>query len=343
MESSAQNLTSFESILLDKKSDRYLVSSAVEGVISSVSLSGDVSVFGLDAKGSHGLAQYSGYLYSCSKSTVYCYDIETETLLGSYAIPGAVFLNGMCSDSEGFLYLTDFSKRLVYRIEINRESGAIGQIEQWMSTDRIPNGIAYDAFRDELVILTWGSDAVILCVDRQTKSLKYRIETGYSNLESIFIDDKGDAYVSAWSPAFILKFEQGVRSSPVECLSDDLRKPTGLLLTEDGDLLYLSSESSIIHGLTDKSVVAASGIGLTAFPNPVSINSLITYEIDQPGFVNISVFDCRGELVNTLLSESKSPGSHRFFYERGENPSGLYFISIQSEDGSEAIAVTLVD
>lgn len=339
----AQELRSPESIVFDSDRDRYLVSSTLDGDIKSVSSSGDLSSFGVQSKGSHGLVIEGEFVFACYESTVFCYDLDTEELLGTYSIPGARFLNGVCTDGKGYLYLTDFSRRMIYRMQVDKENGEMIDASHWFSSDRILNGIAYDKFRDELLALTWGNDAVILCLDRQTGRLKHRVETGFGNLESIYVDHNGDAYVTAWSPAAILRFDQGVRTAPVSWISAGIHRPTGLIITEEGEAIHLSSDSEKVFGL-EKSVSAhGKDLRLNAFPNPVSINSLISYDLRESGYVNIAVYDCQGKLVKNLMHADMDAGSHKFFYERGDYPSGLYFINLQTEEGSESIAVTLVD
>ncbi|NNC83954.1 MAG: T9SS type A sorting domain-containing protein [Flavobacteriales bacterium] len=338
----SQSLRSPESIVWDEEGQRYLISNTVDGQLRTVDISGDIDLFGIDSKGSHGLLLQNGMLYACFRNEIRCYDTEGDRLVDTYEVPEAKFLNGICADDQGFLYITDFSERSIFQIEVEDDGGRPVSSQVWKEIDQIPNGIAYDAFRDELVVVTWGSSGLVHCYDRQTADLKHSLESGYANLESILIDDRGDAYVSAWSPSAILKFEQGVRSAPVVWRSEDVFRPTGMVLSDQNDLLFLSTDFGHIHGLSE-SGPRSTGPMLDAFPNPVSVNSLITYQVMEPGPVHISIYDSRGTLVQTLMTEEKQRGIHQFMYQREERANGLYFINIQNGSSNQAIAVTLVD
>jgi hypothetical protein len=336
----AQELRSPESIVWDDYSERYLVSNTVDASIRAVNSRGLVSE--ISAKGSHGLLLKDDVLFACYRDEIKIYDVRSDILIGSFAVNGAKFLNGICEDDRGYLYATDFSNRSIYRLHLGSDNRAIDRADQWLSLDAIPNGIAYDGLRDELVVVTWGSKGMIYCIDRQTASIEHEVESGFGNLESILINKQGDAYISCWTPSAILKFEQGVRTSPVVWKSDNIFRPTGLVLDKNSELVYVSADAGSISGFDSKSGLS-SDLVLEAFPNPVSVNSLISYEIEDSGYVNISVYDCRGNLVQTLVTEEKRAGAHQFMYERDDRSSGLYFINIQSEGSSQAIAVTLVD
>ena len=338
----SQELSSPESIVWDPITGRYLVSNAGDGLLRAIDTNGESSLYGLEAKASHGLLIQGDRLYACYRTTVRAYDLSTEALVDVYSVPGAKFLNGICADDFDQLYLTDFTTKAIHRVSLDTD-GDMRSASTWKRLDRIPNGIAYDSNNDELLVLTWGSDAEIFCIDRETARIKMREPSGYDNLEGILIDD-GEIFVSAWSPAAILHFEHGLKEGAEELVIDDLEKPTGLLLDAEGTLLHLRTESSSIEGLGKS--MASEGIGalmMSAFPNPVSVNSLVSYRIQETGDVSISLYDCRGILVEHLGTTRQEAGQHQFFYERGRHPSGLYFIHIQTDSESQAMGLALTD
>ena len=44
------------------------------------------------------------------------------------------------------------------------------------------------------------------------------------------------------------------------------------------------------------------------YPNPFNPTTTITYNLDQPGMVNLVIYDLLGRKVDTLVDEMKSPG-----------------------------------
>jgi len=80
-----------------------------------------------------------------------------------------------------------------------------------------------------------------------------------------------------------------------------------------------------------------------AFPNPLSINSLIAYELSAESNVILSLYDCQGRLIKQLLDERQEAGSQKFFMERGELAAGLYFLNIRALDQVVSISIAVVD
>ena len=74
------------------------------------------------------------------------------------------------------------------------------------------------------------------------------------------------------------------------------------------------------------------------FPNPFNPSTAIRYTVPQPGaLVRISVYDLRGRVVRTLVSQEKAPGEHVAIW-RGRDDlgndlgSGVYFYRIEIGD-----------
>ncbi|MDA0713859.1 MAG: T9SS type A sorting domain-containing protein [Bacteroidetes bacterium] len=336
----AQSLSSPESILWDGRGNHFLVSNAATGDIQVVEKNGNMVLFSKEVKGSHGLTFYgSDLLLSCYKNRIFVSDRFTGKMLIVHELPGAVFLNGICTDKEGHVYVTDFTKRVIFKISKIEEPDY--SISLFKSLGRAPNGIDFDAAGQELVVVTWGANAEILHLDLQSADMR-TVPTRMSNLEAIIKDGNGGFYISSWVPGGIYRYDG---TDLVNMNLQDITQPTGITVDDNGDLYVLSSYDKEFRTIpvnrTSKS--QSEDLFFTAFPNPMSINSLITYELPKSGQVNISVYDCQGNLVEQLVTEQKTSGKHQFFYDRGTKRSGLYFINIQTSGQNKAIAVTLVD
>ncbi len=241
----AQELSSPESIVWDDITKRYLVSNAGDGLLRAVDQEGESSLYGLEAKASHGLLIKGERLYACYRTSIRSYDLRTEALVDVYSISGAKFLNGICADDRDNLYITDFTTKAIYRVSLDTD-GDMRTASTWKVLDRIPNGIAFDSDKDEIVTLTWGNNAEIFCLDRSTARIKMRETSGYDNLEAILIED-GNFYISAWSPAAILSFPNGLSEEAVELPFEAIDRPTGLVLDSEGNLLHLQSIRLFCH------------------------------------------------------------------------------------------------
>ncbi|KAA3610328.1 MAG: T9SS C-terminal target domain-containing protein [Calditrichaeota bacterium] len=65
------------------------------------------------------------------------------------------------------------------------------------------------------------------------------------------------------------------------------------------------------------------------YPNPFNPQTTIEFNISQPGFVSLRVFDMIGREVKTLVSKQLSPGLYKTNFEGNRFSSGIYFYSLQ--------------
>ena len=66
------------------------------------------------------------------------------------------------------------------------------------------------------------------------------------------------------------------------------------------------------------------------FPNPFNPITTIPISISYPGFINLTIHDLKGTLVdqwNTFLKV----GNHSFVWDAQKLPSGIYFIKVESK------------
>ncbi|MBN2413535.1 T9SS type A sorting domain-containing protein [candidate division KSB1 bacterium] len=61
------------------------------------------------------------------------------------------------------------------------------------------------------------------------------------------------------------------------------------------------------------------------YPNPFNPGTTIKYKLFQGSEINLSVYNTRGQLVDTLVSGYKDKGEYTYVWDGGGHPSGLYF------------------
>ncbi len=66
------------------------------------------------------------------------------------------------------------------------------------------------------------------------------------------------------------------------------------------------------------------------FPNPFNSSTTIRFDLAQEEFVNLSVFDIRGRLVTTLVSQTKRSGRHAISFDASDLASGLFFYKLET-------------
>ena len=68
------------------------------------------------------------------------------------------------------------------------------------------------------------------------------------------------------------------------------------------------------------------------YPNPFNANTRIDFSIPYKQFVNINVYDTRGNKVATLLNDNLSKGNYNINWTASNHPSGLYFLRLECEN-----------
>ncbi|MBN1291588.1 MAG: T9SS type A sorting domain-containing protein [Candidatus Latescibacteria bacterium] len=68
------------------------------------------------------------------------------------------------------------------------------------------------------------------------------------------------------------------------------------------------------------------------YPNPFNPTTTINYRLNQPGMVNLVIYNLLGRKVATLVDEIKTPGSHEVTWYAEGLANGVYFCRIQAGD-----------
>jgi hypothetical protein len=66
------------------------------------------------------------------------------------------------------------------------------------------------------------------------------------------------------------------------------------------------------------------------FPNPISSNTIITYNLPQPGNVYLAAYNISGQMVHILVNGYKAAGHHSITWDATGSESGLYILRIET-------------
>ena len=71
------------------------------------------------------------------------------------------------------------------------------------------------------------------------------------------------------------------------------------------------------------------------YPNPFNPKTTISYSLAKPGKVTLSIYNTKGQLVKTLVSNNKAAGQYKVVWDGSNNAgkpvsSGLYFTRIET-------------
>lgn len=106
-------------------------------------------VKGLDAP--TGMASVDHTLYVGDRGVVVVVDVPTAKIIRKIAIPDSEFINDVAAGPDGFLYVSDFFKNRIYRIDRQY------RVEIFVASAELdfPNGLWVDG--DKLYVGTWGA------------------------------------------------------------------------------------------------------------------------------------------------------------------------------------------
>ncbi|MDZ4122444.1 MAG: FlgD immunoglobulin-like domain containing protein, partial [Candidatus Cloacimonadaceae bacterium] len=94
-------------------------------------------------------------------------------------------------------------------------------------------------------------------------------------------------------------------------------------------------ESQGYTGNEDALNPSVTGLKLANYPNPFNPSTTISYSVPADGKVTLSIYNAKGQLVNTLVSEHKTQGNYQVLWQgkdaNGRSvASGLYFTRLVS-------------
>ena len=67
------------------------------------------------------------------------------------------------------------------------------------------------------------------------------------------------------------------------------------------------------------------------FPNPFNPSTTIEFDIPEPGYVSLKVFNIAGQEVATLVNNELSPGTRKIQWNAQNISSGLYFYRLETK------------
>ena len=240
----AQVPSGIESCEYDPSGERWFVSCGASTLLSTSDLGQSWDYFG-SANASHGMEVMNGALFVIHNNQVYAYDLNTAQLLGSESITGAGFLNGMGSDGNGTLVISDFSTGRILKIDAS-DPANMSTSTLVGNTGSTPNGVVVDVANGRAVVVNWGNNADILAINLETGELSTLVnESGLGNCDGIDMDSYGNFYISSWSPARITKYNSDFSTS-VTVVSSGLSNPSDISFDEVNNMLGIANSGTNI-------------------------------------------------------------------------------------------------
>lgn len=321
---SAQTFSGPESIEYDAVNSRWLVgqSSSHKVLIYNPANGGLSELCTGMSVGPYGIEILGSVLYCCDGGRVKGYDLTSGALVFNVNL-SATFLNGITSDGGSNLFVTDYSAKKIYRLNV-----LTSMFNVMTTTIKSPNGIIYDGDANRCVFVTWGSNAPVQAMSLSDSTISTLITTTLSNCDGIIRDQQKYWYLSAWGSGSLNKTDSAFSYMPTPVMTG-LSSPADLGINSAGDSIGIPN-SGAANNVVFYAIPNSTGINeavshqLNLFPNPAS--NRISISIDEP------VTDGIIELINSsgkIIASDKANGM-LFFIDRSEFPTGNYFVRISS-------------
>ncbi len=192
---SAQTYSGPESVEWDGANNRWLISNTTSHAILARSVGGTLTTLvPTTGSGPHGIEILNNVLYACCGGSIKGYDLTSGVEVFNLNLGGS-FLNGLTTDGDSVLYVTDFSNKDIFRVNPTTSQFYV------MSSNTVstPNGILYDGANNRCIFVNWGGSAAIKAIDLTTYTITTLTPTTLGNCDGITVDSCGYYYVTAWS------------------------------------------------------------------------------------------------------------------------------------------------
>lgn len=218
---------------------------------------------------------------------------------------------GLCYDDAGNLYVANFSDRKIFKVTPNGEISFLTQ-------PPLGQNIGFLAYTHGFLYATAFNAHKIYKIDLDGN---YNVWLG-----STLGTTDGNAAVA--------KFNQ----------------PNGIRPSSTGDTLYVSDFGSKkvrmitdLNGTSHSNNLVGPEWNLKVSPNPVDQNALITFELQDPTLISLSLYDIQGRLVQTILPETNlSAGEHQCLMQKNDLQAATYFLHLRSGEGQNRVHKVLV-
>ncbi|MCF7920207.1 MAG: T9SS type A sorting domain-containing protein [Candidatus Cloacimonetes bacterium] len=69
-------------------------------------------------------------------------------------------------------------------------------------------------------------------------------------------------------------------------------------------------------------------------PNPFNPSTAIDFQLAEPGFVTLNIYNCRGQITQKLYRGFMSAGTHSFNWKADSQPSGIYYYTLTTSQNT---------
>ncbi|MDY6915098.1 MAG: FlgD immunoglobulin-like domain containing protein [Candidatus Cloacimonadota bacterium] len=335
-----------ESIVYYDNDDCYFVSNHSSGKIIKVEASGNESIFNEELFSTRGLTILNNKLYIASNSGLSIINLDTALLDTVIPIEGESLLNGICTDKQRYIYVSDTHTNKIHKFDTETQ-----EVET-IATISSPNGLLYEEENNRILIVNWEGIGSIYSLDLSTNEITEVIMTGYTQLDGIDKDASGNYYVSSWNVDTVIKYNSDFEQ--VEQFTENMAGPADIHINRiDNELAipnYNSNSIMIIPLNTsnddENPIINDNWVNLKQnFPNPFNLKNSrnpqtsIMFNLQNNSVVDLEIYNTKGQLIKNLISATYlEKGVHSVNWNGRNNnsnqvSSGIYLYKITNQNG----------
>lgn len=222
---------------------------------------------------------------------------------------------------------------------------------------RTMSELLFDSTSQNLYSVSLNPDSSYLFVksDNKGKQESWSIQKRSSDEMFLSVNTtNGQLFLSSYDSVFS-SANQGIT---FELLSLFDSKIKGLYKKPGSDILYVLTKNELLEVNTltletfslkklpvsnEQPRETPSSITLHQnYPNPFNPTTIISFELDKPSKVTLTVFDALGRTLSILINEQRSTGIHKISYDASNLSSGIYFYRLEAGEFSQTKRLTLI-
>lgn len=291
----------------------YYVTNFNNGTVSEVTPSGDVSTFASVKSGPSGIvSDKEGNLYISHYGTGNgtgnsVTKITPDGTASDFASGGTINVPvATAIDDEGNLYVSNLFDGRLTKITPEGEQSLFSQV-----STTPPFAIGH---------LIWAN------------GMLYGSHVGEHRIYTF--DAEGNASVLAGTG------EMGSADGPADMAT--FSNPNGITASVTGDTLFVAGGFGQTRSIRMVILATATGVDseatptktiqVSSYPNPSSSDVTLEFELDQPAFTQLIVYNVQGQRITTLVQHTMPSGVHRLMWDTQNVVPGVYYYKIQVND-----------
>lgn len=322
----AQRIIAPESVDYHYPSQTRYISNTIN--ILETDVRGETSIFTSEVSHPYGIEVVGDELFVIDGS-VKVFNLNTGVLSRTIEIPEVGFLNGIHYDQSQFVYVSDFVKSNIWKIDTYTYSPSFVA-----DVGPNPNGVYFDTLKQRLYVVTYADKASIYEVDEQISGVIQVASTDESDFDGITQGCDGNYYVSAWGSQSLLMFDNQF-SNPPEIVLDGLNHPSDLFYHKEKNQVVIPNSGNHTLNYYDLHCESTSWVHSKKVDHTIKI-SLISHFLKVKGHpVNstLNVYAIDGQLsVRKKLSRQSN-------VDISQLPSGTYIAQLIQDKNKELTAL----